>query len=152
MNKSIVLLASILLTGFSSFGQTEYAIPLIDLDRSVVIRGCCSRVVPRPSGCTSVEIRNEEKSEEVLDITDPEISGLAASPNPTKGHLSVSVPASLIGYEITIIDMTGRFIGNPIPITGTTENLTIEGESGVYLLVIRTENKVIKERILLDTQ
>jgi hypothetical protein len=151
MIKSIVLLASIIFGSFISFGQSELTVPLIDIQSNY--RGCCRPVVQRPpSSCCAVEIRKEEKSEEVLDITDPEISGLVASPNPTKGNLSVSVPPSLIGYQITVLDMTGRFVGNPIPIKGTTENLTIEGESGVYLIVIRTEKQVIKERILLDTQ
>jgi hypothetical protein len=140
------------LAGFSSYGQIITEVPIIDLQSSY--RGCCVPIVQRPvsSCCAAVVMQKEEKCEEVLDITDPETSGLMASPNPTKGRLSVSVPPNLIGYEIHVFDMTGRFVGVPIPIAGTTEEFTIEGKSGVYLIVVRTEKEVIKERILLDTQ
>lgn len=115
-------------------------------------RGCTIPISTlSPSSCCATIVRKVEKSEdEALDITDPELSGLMASPNPTKGYLTVSVSPNLIGREIQIIDMTGRFVGGPVPITGTTVNLNIEGESGVYLLSIRTEKSMITERILLD--
>ena len=93
---------------------------------------------------------NESSQEGSLDITDPEIDGLVVSPNPTKGHLSVSVPADYIGLEIRVVDMTGRFVGNSIPIVRTTESFSIEGESGMYLLMIRTRERVITERIQLN--
>lgn len=160
MMKSLILLPAICLMTFSSLAQGTVEVPLIDLQSSY--RGCCSPVVLRPAGCsrgvkstptiyTEQVVQRVQRSEEVLDITDPEMSSLTASPNPTKGRLTVSVPSNLIGYEIVIVDMTGRFVGEPIPITGTTEDFTIAGESGAYLLVIQTEKELIKERIILNT-
>lgn len=97
-----------------------------------------------------VKISEKVEQEDALDITDPELSGLMASPNPTKGYLSVSIPPNLIGFEIQVIDMTGRFVGNSVPITGERVDLNIEGESGVYLIYIQTDTEIITERILLD--
>lgn len=164
MIHSFSLLTFITLSVFS-FGQAEPE--LISVDPATIqplphvisveefqknYRGCTIPISTlSPSSCCAPIVRKVEESEDqALDITDPELAGLTASPNPTKGYLSVSIPPNLIGREIQIIDMTGRFVGGPVPITGTSVNLNIEGESGVYLLSIRTEKTVITERILLD--
>lgn len=150
MTKSFILLASILLCGTSVFGQVEQAATPIDISKHYY--GCTKPVSKSaPTFYTEQVVQRVPRSEEALDITDPVLSGLVASPNPTKGHLNVSVPPSFIGYEIFIIDMRGRFVGSPIPITGTTANVNIEGESGVYILSIKTEEKVFTERIMLNT-
>ena len=158
MIRFFILPTLIILVSSSGFSQSEATPIQLEAVRSSY-RGCCSPVVLSPARCTPRSIiyteqviQGTEESKEVLDITDPEISLLGASPNPTKGRLSVSVAPSLIGYEIQVFDMTGRFVGSPIPITGTSEEFTIEGKSGVYLIVVRTEKEVITERILLDTQ
>ena len=163
MTHSFSLIAFLVLSVFS-FGQVDSE--KISIDPATITplpqvisaeefrnnyRGC---TVPSyaisPSSCCATVIRKVEKSEEALDITDPELAGMSAAPNPSKGYLSVSVPAKLIGYEIQIIDMSGRIVGNPVPITATTVNLNIEGGAGVYLIIIRTEDDIITERILLD--
>ncbi|MFK7784097.1 MAG: T9SS type A sorting domain-containing protein [Crocinitomicaceae bacterium] len=151
--KNFFTLASILLVGgFTSFGQTE--VQLTEVSNSDVRAEGVLPTVIQSVGIFDRQsiIDQSEQLSGSLDITDPEMGdGLVVSPNPTKGNLSVSVPADLIGREIRIIDMTGRFVGNPIPIVGTTEKLTITGESGMYLLVIQAEERVITERIQLDT-
>lgn len=153
MTKSFILLASIILTSFSSFCQIEQTVPVRSISSiQSSYRGCCTPVYKyAPARCTPLPVVKIEKSEDVLEITDPELDGLGASPNPTRGFLTISVPASLIGYELQVIDMTGRFVGNAVPITGGIEHLTIEGESGVYLISIRTETEIITKRILLQT-
>lgn len=151
MIKYFVLQLTFILASFSGFAQNEQPVatelPLIPR----AYYGCCIPEVQHQLSSCQVVVQKEGEDQDVLDITDPELSGLVASPNPTKGYLSVSIPPSLIGYEIQVIDMTGRFVGSPVLITGTTENLTIDGESGVYLISIRTEKELITERILLDT-
>lgn len=102
---------------------------------------------------TSINLawNSENLAEEILDITDPELSGLTASPNPTRGMISVLVPANLIGWTIQIHDMKGRSVGQPIPILNTSQEVTIEGESGLYLLTIVTDIGILTERIVLET-
>lgn len=150
MTKSFILIASIILTSFSSFGQVEPTVELISIQNSYL--GCCVPVTRyyQSSGCSPQVIRKIEKSQESLDITDPELDGFGASPNPTKGFLTIAVPPSLIGLELQVMDMTGRFVGSPVPITGTIEHLTIEGESGIYLISVRTDTEIITKRILLQ--
>ena len=159
MTKSFILLASIILTSFSSFGQiqqlaeksVEPEIPVLLIPRNSY-RGCCVPIEQyyQSTGCSPKVIRKVEETQESLDITDPELAGFGASPNPTKGHLTISVPPSLFGYELQVMDMTGRFVGNAVPITGAIEHLNIEGESGIYLISIRTETNLITKRILLQ--
>lgn len=140
---------SIFLTSFSSFSQTISEAPLIDIRSSY--HGCCFPAVQvAPSSCCATIIRKEDQSEASLKITDPELDGPTVSPNPTKGELTITVPPALVGHEIRIIDMTGRIVGNPVPIRGAVENIFLEGKPGIYLLTIRTEKQVITERILLD--
>lgn len=152
MTKSYTLITIFVLSVFAAFAQTEgavtYQIPTIN--RDFVVRGCCPSVRIAPSSCSAMDIHKVEKEETVLDITDPELSGLTASPNPTKGMINVEVPANLIGFEIQIMDMTGRFVGSPITITDPSVQLNLEGEAGIYLITIRTEKAIITERIFLD--
>ena len=152
MTKSYALLSILIVSVFAAFGQTEdvvtYQIPTIN--RDYVVRGCCSPARINPSSCTAMDTNKLEKTDPILDITDPELSGLTASPNPTKGIINVVVPANFIGFEIQIIDMTGRFVGAPIPITDPSVQLNLECEAGIYLITIRTVKAIITERIFLD--
>lgn len=129
---SVSLVLSTFLT-FSSFGQTEVIQPL-----------------EKPETAANLEVNSEELEGTILDITDPELNGLMASPNPTKGYLSVSIPPNLVGHEIRIMDMTGRFIGKSLPITSENVELMIDGDPGIYFISIQTEKEIITERILLD--
>ena len=139
-------------TTFLSFGQTDLG--TIDYQH-LTVRGCTPRVsyIQATQKVDNIGIvsESEQQNSGSLDITDPEMANLSARPNPSKGPISIEVPASLIGFEIHVYDMSGRRVGNPVPITATTENMTLEGESGIYLIVIRTEKHVYTERILLDT-
>lgn len=151
MKHILTLTLALFSFSFISLGQTE--IESVELSNCIMRIQSTTPTVIQSTGDKDVTIVQSQQNTGVLDITDPDIDGdgLVAKPNPTKGHLSVSVPANLIGREIVVIDMTGRFVGNPIPIQGTTESFTIDGESGMYLLVIETEDKVITERIQLAT-
>lgn len=153
MTNPLILCSSFILSAFLSFGQNEQT-PVRSIEGiSNSYRGCCAPVRSyAPARCTPVYIPKVEKIEKSADITDPELSGFTASPNPTKGNLVIDVPASLIGQEMQIFDMTGRTVGKAIPITNSIEHLTLEGESGIYLISIKTEGKIITERILLQNQ
>ena len=137
-------------SGFFSFGQTKLAVTQIPIIDSY--RGCSPPINYIKPNVIEVdkEIQFDENAD-LLDITDPNEEELLVRPNPSKGHISVAVPSSWIGFEIQVYDMAGRRIGNPVPITATVENFTLEGESGIYLVVIRTETNVFTKRILLDT-
>lgn len=91
-----------------------------------------------------------EKKTKDGDITDPELSGITTYPNPTRGDIALKLPEDLIGHDILVMDMSGRLVGEPTPITGQTETITIEGETGVYLIVVRTEAHVFTSRVLLE--
>ena len=148
MKYVLTLTLALISSSFISFGQTA-----VESSNNTVRNYSTTPTVIQLTSDKDVTVVQSQQNSGSLDITDPDIDGdsLVVKPNPTKGHLSISVPANLIGREIRVIDMTGRFVGNPIPITGTTESLTIEGESGMYLLLIETEEKVITQRIQLAT-
>ena len=148
MKYSFVLISTCIFSIASSFGQSE-TISTCERDFLVSPRSCCSNYMPVPSS-VEADILKETSEESLLDITDPELSGLMAQPNPTKGMISVIVPSNMIGLNIQVHDMMGRVVGNPILIESTSQELTIEGENGVYLITIVTEKEILTERILLD--
>ena len=147
MKFSFVLISTFFLIIGSSFGQTE-TISSKDI-KQIPSFSCVSDRVPTVSS-VDIDVIKEETEESLLDITDPELSGLMAQPNPTKGMISVIVPSNMIGLNIQVHDMMGRVVGNPMLIESTTQELTIEGENGVYLITIVTEKEILTERILLD--
>jgi len=149
--RNIFTLASILVcSGFISIGQTDLEVTQLP---NRAIQGCTyiPTVIQSTGGFDKeVTISQSEQNLGSLDITDPEIDGLVAKPNPTKGPISIKVPPTMIGQQIQVYDMTGRLVANPTPITMTSVDLTIEGEPGIYLIMIKTEKNVITERILLE--
>lgn len=157
MKYSFALSAALTLTSFLGFSQEETTVN-IEHVRSAY-RGCTVPVDHlRPTSCSAPirmiespsNFEETENSSELLDITDPEMIDFAAAPNPSKGFLMVTVPPVLIGREITVYDMTGRQVGFPVQITGVSQPISIEGETGVYLISIQTEKQVLTKRILHD--
>jgi Secretion system C-terminal sorting domain len=151
MKYSFALISACILSIGSSFGQTE---TISTCEREILIspRSCCSNYRIVPSGA-EIDILQDNSSESLLDITDPELSssGLTPSPNPTKGMISVVIPANKIGLTIRVLDMAGRMVGEPILIQSTTQELTIEGESGIYLIVVESEKEILTARVVLET-
>lgn len=134
-------------------GISQTQITQYQLEPDHSYRGCTVPVRMDPALIyTPQVIQHVETSKDVLDITDPEMSTISAAPNPTRGAISVTVSPALIGHEIQVIDMTGRVVGAPVQITGVTENIMLEGKSGVYLISIKTDRQVITERILLNKE
>lgn len=161
MTKSFLILVLITQAAFTSYGQTEkMEAPEIKVEK---IMQKSTDVLPIRVGdlkldyntlelvqscCQPVQVQGKSKDD--TDITDPELSGITTFPNPTRGDVSLKLSANLIGQEIQIIDMTGRVVAEPKRITSQTESLTIEGEAGVYLILVRTESETITSRIILD--
>lgn len=146
-----VLMATFFLSIGSSFGQTQTSGDQ-EIFQVLSYRGCCSNYVILAPSAEDLDMNKDKSGEILLDITDPELSSnLSASPNPTRGMISVVVPANMIGMTIQVCDMTGRIVGEPIPIQTTTQQLTIEGESGMYLIMIQTDKEILTERVLLET-
>ncbi|MEM7035649.1 MAG: T9SS type A sorting domain-containing protein [Bacteroidota bacterium] len=73
-------------------------------------------------------------------------------PNPTRGRFQVSLPANLDlpqGSQIEIFDALGRLVhASPLK---TMQELDLSGEkAGVYLVVVRMENEILRESVVLQ--
>ena len=150
MKYSFVLISIVILSISSAFGQSE-TLSTCERDFLISPRSCCSNYMPVPSSMDA-DLLKETSDESLLDITDPELSssGLTPSPNPTKGMISVVIPANKIGLTIRVLDMAGRMVGEPILIQSTTQELTIEGENGMYLIVVESDQELLTARVVLE--
>ncbi|MGK4569127.1 zinc-dependent metalloprotease [Flavobacterium sp. 3HN19-14] len=79
----------------------------------------------------------------------PEID-FALFPNPNNGSFTLEVKdAANTGYETAIFDMRGRKIFEGKPFTGTTQNIILNAETGIYLLELQSEGrKTVKKFIV----
>lgn len=150
MKYSFVLISIVILSISSVFGQTG-TLSTCERDFLISPRSCCSNYMLVPSS-VQTDILKEASDESLLDITDPELSssGLTPSPNPTKGMISVVIPANKIGLSIRVLDMAGRMVGEPVLIQSTTQELTIEGENGMYFILVESEKEILTARVVLE--
>ncbi len=157
MKYSFALSVSFLFLTFLGYSQTQISsdLPLIRDG----YRGCMVPVtLVQPTSCSGPirmienpeEVQNLEANDDLLDITDPEMVDFGAAPNPTKGQVIVSVSPVLLNHEITVYDMTGRQVGFPVSISSVSQPISIEGETGMYIIAIHTEEQVLTKRILLE--
>ncbi len=157
MKYSFALSLSFLFSAFCGFSQIEISsdLPLIRDG----YRGCAVPIsCLRPTSCSGPiqimenpeGVQNSEASDDLLDITDPEMVDFGAAPNPTKGQLIISVAPVLLNHEITVYDMTCRQVGFPVTISNVSQPISIEGEAGIYIIAIPTNEQVLTKRILLE--
>ncbi|MDT0556471.1 zinc-dependent metalloprotease [Patiriisocius hiemis] len=89
-------------------------------------------------------------TEEVLGVSENELSSLVLYPNPTSGILKIENPNSIDIEQIELFDITGRLVQSFNPsISENKITLNIQSlETATYLLVIRTDNSLITKQIL----
>ncbi len=89
-------------------------------------------------------------TQEVLGVSENELSSLVLYPNPTNGIIMIKNPNSIEIEQIELFDITGRLVQSFNPSFSENEiTLNIQSlETATYLLVIRTENSLITKQIL----
>ncbi|SNS35459.1 Por secretion system C-terminal sorting domain-containing protein [Belliella buryatensis] len=85
---------------------------------------------------------------------EPDLSrfGVFVGPNPTNGMINVAISNEYIGeIEIDVLDVTGKLIRNQ-GIYKADQDLEIElqliGPKGLYLLLIKTNNYILRKKII----
>jgi hypothetical protein len=78
----------------------------------------------------------------LLDIEEPDLTGIHVSPNPFTSHLKITIPEGLKDSEIELIDITGKVVLRSSTGSINTEELN----PGLYFLRIKLDNslKVVK--------
>lgn len=74
--------------------------------------------------------------------------GFAAYPNPTSGSLTIDFGEPLQMAEIIVTNVLGQEVRRERCKNSAKYNMVIPGENGIYLLIVRSENKIAALRIL----
>jgi len=83
-----------------------------------------------------------------LSISDNALDKVSVYPNPTKGNVSIDLPATIGIESATITDITGKQMAVKI---GANNSFSIaEYRTGVYILNIQTSEGVINKRIIKE--
>ena len=90
-----------------------------------------------------IDLQVEFKPEGINDL---ESSELKVYPNPSTGLFNIDVDGS---YEITIVSITGQVIYTNTITNNTTLNLS-DQQAGIYFLRLKSDDKVVNKRILIE--
>lgn len=85
----------------------------------------------------------------VVDVRDESFgSSFSAYPNPTSGNFVIDFGEPLQTADVIVTNIYGQEISRAQCRNASEYNLMIPGGKGIYLLIVRSENKVATIRIL----
>ena len=71
-------------------------------------------------------------------------------PNPTDGNLSIDLGKNHQTVKVTVTDLRGKFIQSSRYNNSQLLNLNLEEPTGIYLLIIETENQKTVIRLVKE--
>ena len=115
---------------FTAMVNGDYAV--------IVSNGTCTDTSACSSVTTVGTVENELEN------------SLSVYPNPTNGEFTIDFGQKVNEVNVSLTDLVGKQIGSKIYTNDQLLNLKIEEPSGVYLLIVESENKRVVVRLVKE--